>query len=119
MRRRDCDNLAARCVLGFQSIAQVSISYGAGDAQTIVENCGNTLILRCFGSEHGGTSCFASNLIGEREIVRAEYSRGQSQSSLFSRGSHRNVSDNVSNRHLTEHEVLASEIEQLPDLADF
>jgi hypothetical protein len=38
-----------------------------------VENCGNTLILRCSGSEHGGTSRFASNLIGERESVRAEY----------------------------------------------
>ena len=36
-----------RCVLGFQSVAQVSSTYGAGEAQTIVENCGNTLILRC------------------------------------------------------------------------
>src|ERR1700730_5069200 len=33
-----------RCVIGFQSIAQVSGTYGA-DAQTIVENCGNSLIL--------------------------------------------------------------------------
>ena len=32
-----------RCVLGFQSIAQVSSTYGQGDAHTIVENCGNTL----------------------------------------------------------------------------
>ena len=37
-----------RCVLGFQSIAQVSSTYG-GDAQTIVENCGNTLILALLG----------------------------------------------------------------------
>ena len=36
-----------RCVLGFQSIAQVSGTYGHAEAQTIVENCGNTLILRC------------------------------------------------------------------------
>src|SRR5882762_9600939 len=39
-------------------------------ANRIVENCGNTLILRCSGSEHGGTSQFASRLIGEREVVR-------------------------------------------------
>src|SRR6516164_7140860 len=52
-----------RCVLGFQSISQVSSLYG-GEANTIVENCGNTLILRCSGSEHGGTSQFASRLIG-------------------------------------------------------
>src|SRR5215469_4909159 len=51
-------------------IAQVSATYGFGEAQTIVENCGNTLILRCSGSEHGGTSQFASRLIGEREVVR-------------------------------------------------
>jgi predicted RNA-binding Zn-ribbon protein involved in translation (DUF1610 family) len=62
----------------FQSIAEVSNTHSAGEAQTIVENCGNTLILRCSGSEHGGTSRFASNLIGEREIVRAEYSRRSS-----------------------------------------
>ncbi len=65
-----------RCVIGFQSIAQVSSTYGAGDAQTIVENCGNTLILRCSGSDNGGTSHFASRLIGEREIVRRQLSRG-------------------------------------------
>ena len=35
-----------RCVLGFQSIAQVSSTYGHGEAQTIVENCSNTLILQ-------------------------------------------------------------------------
>jgi len=44
-----------RCVLGFQSIAQVSSTYGQSDAQTLVENCGNTLILRCSSSENGGT----------------------------------------------------------------
>ena len=48
-------------------IAQVSSTYGSGEGQTLVENCGNTLILRCSGSEHGGTSQFASRLIGERE----------------------------------------------------
>ncbi len=57
-----------RCVLGFQSIAQVSSTYGQGDAHTIVENCGNTLILRCSASEGGGTARFASQLIGEREV---------------------------------------------------
>src|ERR1700690_1841668 len=72
-----------RCVLGFQSIAQLSSTYGAGDAQTIVENCGNTLILRCSGSEGGGTSHFASRLIGEREIVRRQITRGRDREGLF------------------------------------
>src|SRR5450755_1191013 len=64
-----------RCVLGFQSIAQVSGTYGHAEAQTIVENCGNTLILRCSASENGGTARFASRLIGEREVIRENVTR--------------------------------------------
>jgi len=107
-----------RCVLGFQSIAQVSSTYGAGDAQTIVENCGNTLILRCSGSENGGTSEFASRLIGEREILRKQISRGSDREATCSwRGARR--SRNTSEQHVTETAVMASEIEQLPDLSGY
>src|SRR6202050_2281059 len=45
---------------------------GMAMANRIVENCGNTLILRCSASEGGGTSHFASRLIGEREVVRRQ-----------------------------------------------
>jgi type IV secretory pathway TraG/TraD family ATPase VirD4 len=107
-----------RCVLGFQSIAQVSSTYGAAEAQTLVENCGNTLILRCSASEHGGTSQFASRLIGEREVARRSTSRGRDGSGLpGSRGWRR--STNVSEQRVTEAAVLASELEQLPDLAGY
>lgn len=107
-----------RCVLGFQSVAQVSSTYGAGEAQTLVENCGNTLILRCSGSENGGTSHFASRLIGEREVIRRQTSRGRDREGLFtSRGSRR--STNVSEQHVTEAAVMASELEQLPDLTGY
>src|SRR5712675_1107944 len=34
-------------------VAQVSGTYGVAEAQTIVENCSNTLIFRCSGSENG------------------------------------------------------------------
>ena len=57
-------------MLGFQSIAQVSAVYGPGPAKTIVENCSNSLILRCSASEGCGTAQFASALIGKREIIR-------------------------------------------------
>jgi type IV secretory pathway TraG/TraD family ATPase VirD4 len=107
-----------RCVLGFQSLAQVSSTYGAGEAQTIIENCGNTLILRCSGSENGGTSHFASRLIGEREVVRRQTSRGRDRDGFFaSRGSRR--STNVSEQHVTEAAVMASQLEQLPDLTGY
>jgi type IV secretory pathway TraG/TraD family ATPase VirD4 len=107
-----------RCVLGFQSIAQVSGTYGIAHGQTIVENCGNTLILRCAGSENGGTSQFASKLIGDREVVRRQVTRGRDRDSAFAARGGR-LSTNVSEQIVTEPAVLASEIEKLPDLRGY
>ena len=107
-----------RCVLGFQSIGQVSAIYGPGDAQTIVENCGNTLILRCSASENGGTAQFASRLIGEREVVRRQTSRGRDRTgALSAQGARR--SKNVSEQQVTEAAVMPSELEQLADLRGY
>lgn len=106
-----------RCVLGLQSIAQVSSTYGVGEAQTIVENCGNTLILRCASSEHGGTAQFAARLIGEREVVRRQRTRSHDRAPLFGGPGRRSVQ--VSEQRLIEPAVLASEIEQLPDLCGY
>ena len=105
-----------RCILGFQSIAQVSTSYGHGEAQTIVENCGNTLILRCSASEQGGTARFASRLIGEREVEREQTTTGKSHAG-FATPARRTTS--TTTRRDTEEAVLASEVEQLPDLTGF
>jgi type IV secretory pathway TraG/TraD family ATPase VirD4 len=104
-----------RCVLGFQSIAQVSSTYGHGEAQTIVENCSNTLILRCSASENGGTARFASKLIGEREVIRQTVSRTR-RSSFFT-DPHHSVSRGE--QHVIEAAVLSAEIEQLPDLSGY
>ena len=101
-----------RCVLGFQSIAQVSSTYGVGEAQTIVENCGNTLILRCSASERGGTSQFASRLIGEREVVRL------TRSSSKRPGDWRASITDTEHRQV-EPAVMASQIERLADLSGY
>ncbi|MGC1457424.1 MAG: type IV secretion system DNA-binding domain-containing protein [Steroidobacteraceae bacterium] len=107
-----------RCVLGFQSISQVSATYGAGAAQSVVENCGNTLILRCSGSENGGTSQFASRLIGDREVIRRQRSRGRDNpGALFSGSLRRSVQ--ISEQRIVEPAVLAAQIEQLPDLCGY
>jgi hypothetical protein len=101
-----------RCVLGFQSIAQVSGTYGRSEAQTIVENCGNSLVLRCSASEHGGTSQFASRLIGQREVVRVSRSKSRRPTDFLpaiTESEHRQI----------EPAVMDSEIERLPDLAGF
>jgi type IV secretory pathway TraG/TraD family ATPase VirD4 len=101
-----------RCVLGFQSIAQVSTTYGRGEAHTIVENCANSLILRSSASEGGGTARFASGLIGDREILRTTHSRSRRPSEFMSTHS-------SSEQVALEAAVLPSQIEQLPDLAGY
>lgn len=78
----------------------------------------NILILRCAGSENGGTSQFASRLIGEREVVRRQTARGRDRQGLFGARDARR-STNVSEQHLVETAVLAAELEQLPDLTGY
>jgi type IV secretory pathway TraG/TraD family ATPase VirD4 len=101
-----------RCILGFQSIAQVSGSYGHAEAQTIVENCANTVILRCSSSEGGGTARFASRLIGEREIIREHMTKTRQPGNWM-------ATKSQSQQHVMESAVLPSEIEQLPDLQGY
>jgi type IV secretory pathway TraG/TraD family ATPase VirD4 len=105
-----------RCVLGFQSVAQVSGTYG-GDAQTIIENCGNTLMLRCSGSENGGTSQYVSRLVGDREVLRRQRSSGRDRAGLFAGGARRSVQ--VSEQRMVEPALLAAQVEQLPDLCGY
>ncbi len=101
-----------RCVLGLQSIAQASTNYGPGVAQSLIENCGNTLILRCSASEGGGTAWYASRLIGEREVVRRVRSVSRSTGMRF--GSDRDTKGH-SEQTVMELAVLSAEIEQLRD----
>ena len=100
-----------RCLLGLQSIGQVGGAYGRAEAQSITENCGNTVILRCSTSEGGGTAEFASRLIGKREVVRQQRSTSRPAYHLW-RKTH-----TVSEQIVIEDAVMASEIEQLPDLS--
>src|SRR5436309_11281862 len=59
------------------AIILVMVLGGMAMANRIIENCGNSLILRCSGSDNGGTSHFASRLIGDREIIRRQTTRGR------------------------------------------
>jgi type IV secretory pathway TraG/TraD family ATPase VirD4 len=101
-----------RCVLGFQSVAQVSSSYGNGEAHTLVENCANSLILRSSASEGGGTARFASSLIGDREILRTTHSRSRRPLDLVG-------VKTTSQQVAVEAAILPSQIEQLPDLTGY
>lgn len=78
----------------------------------------NILLLRCATSENGGTSAFASRLIGEREIRRRQMARGRDHAGPF--GFHNpRFSTNISDQIFVETAVLASEIEQLADLRGY
>ncbi|EQD77246.1 Type IV secretory pathway VirD4 component-like protein [mine drainage metagenome] len=105
-----------RCVLGLQSIAQASTNYGPGVAQNLIENCGNTLILRCSASEGGGTAHYASQLIGELEVVRRVRPVSRSRGV---RSGRRQITVGHSEPTVTERAVLPAEIEQLPDRTGF
>jgi len=57
-------------------------------------------------------------LIGDREIVRRQTTRGSDREGTFSaRGVRR--SKNISETHVTEAAVMPSQIEQLPDLCGY
>ena len=94
-------------------VAQASpFMTGASALQT------NILILRCSASEHGGTSQFASRLIGEREVSRRQISRGSDREGLLARRGARR-SKNTSEQRVTEAAVMSSEIEGLPDFCGY
>jgi hypothetical protein len=77
-----------------------------------VENCGNTLILRCSASEQGATARFASRLSGERDCVRNHESRFQKPGEWPS-------SKTISEHQVIESAVVPSEIEHFQDLAGY
>jgi Type IV secretion-system coupling protein DNA-binding domain len=94
------------------AVILIMVLGGMAMANRIVENCGNTLVLRCSASEGGGTSRFASRLIGEREVLRTTQSRSRRPTEWL-------ASTTRSEHFITEAALLPSEIEQLPDLAGF
>jgi hypothetical protein len=76
------------------------------------------LILRCAGSEQGGTSQFAARLIGEREVLRSQTARSRDRELGWGARSGRR-SSSVSQQRVIETAVLAAELEQLPDLTGY
>jgi hypothetical protein len=116
-RAQESPFLTGATALQQNIVSQLSATYGA-DAHTIIENCGNTLILRCSASENGGTSQYAARLIGDREVIRRQRSRGRDNpGGLFSGGARR--STQISDQRLVEPAVLAAQVEQLADLSGY
>jgi hypothetical protein len=95
-----------RCVLGFQSIAQLEGTYGRHAGSTIAENCSSTLILRCSAGGDISTADFASKLIGDRQVSERTRSTSRGMG---------HWSATISEHGRIDRAVLPAEIEQLPD----
>src|SRR3546814_11279809 len=108
-RLRKCCGCVA---IVFQSVEKVKQLYGEG-AQTIIENCGNLLLLRAGASEDGGTAKLASELIGGREVERDDVSRSRTRGRFTTRSVSRQT------RRSVEDMGVASEIMQLKNLEGF
>ena len=119
MRWRGCESSAAAACWGFSRSRRSPATYGAGEAQTIVENCGNTLILRCCGQR--ARWHLAVRLAPDRRArggPPADVPRSRPRGRLFG-GRGAPPLDQVSEQHVTEPAVMASELEQLPDLTGY
>lgn len=101
-----------RVAIGFQSFAQVKAVYGEG-AHTIIENCGNLLLLRAGASDGGGTAKLASDLIGDREVERDDVTRSRTRGRFTSR------SMSMQTKRSIEDAALTSEIMQLANREGF
>lgn len=100
------------CVSGLQTIAQLRTTYGKDEAQTLLSNMSNKLVLRAGDNETGK---YFEVELGEQEVERQEVSNSTSTRI----GDLPNNSENVSKRRSQQWAVLASEVQGLSDLHGF
>lgn len=94
--------VGARIVVGIESIAQMRAVYN-DEATSIMDKCGNTLILKCPARGEGETSVFAQALLGDqpRAFMTVNFNLERNRNECLP--------------SLTPHTVRAWELEQLPD----
>lgn len=116
-----------RCVLAWQSIGPIVEINGHGFSGAIVENAANSLILRCSdsGERDGGTAQFASQLIGQREVMRTTSSTSETQGSSLQHGlriapgTNRSKVSGTNTAPVVEPAVLPAQIEGLENLTGY
>lgn len=103
-KARKCGGCA---IVGLQSVSQLRERYGRDGAQTIMSCLSNWLILRAADSE---SAEYMSRLVGQAEILRTTKSGGKNPS-----GESENWSEHVT----TQHVVMPSELQNLPNLRGY
>lgn len=97
------------CVAGLQSTAQLDRTYGK-DAATVLRSCFRNLVILAIARTDPSTADEMSRALGQREIVRKEYS------SNISAGG---VGSSETTRVHQERLILPSEIAGLPNLSGY
>lgn len=116
-----------RCVIGTQSIGLIEEVYGSNMVGPLLENCNNTMILRCGSKGDKGTSAYAAGLLGKREVLKSQWQTSQSGgqsagTNTHSQGMGSNSGQNYgwskshSESYQVEDVMLPSEIEALQPL---
>jgi type IV secretory pathway TraG/TraD family ATPase VirD4 len=95
-------------VIGLQSVAQLRDRYGEHAAQSILSCLSTWLVLRCADAE---TADYMSRYLGEAEVVRVTESASNNDAGVASRS----FNEQKANERL----VMASQLQQLPDLQGF
>lgn len=98
-----------RCIFGMQTVAQFWSTYGRDGAQVLLSCLSNKLVLRAGDPD---TAEYCSKSLGDQELLRSEQSK--SRRGLFGLGG--DPSKTNAERHVTQRVVMASEIENTPDL---
>lgn len=99
-----------RSIIGVQTVAQIRSAYGKDDADTILANCGNSIIFRVPDADTADTM---SRLIGEQQISRTVTSGGESSQTLQAGSS---TSNNWSQQIVTERVILPSQLQTMENL---
>jgi len=94
---------------GLQSTAQLDRLYGRESA-TVLRACFRNLVVLAIAKSDPATADELSRALGEREVLRQEFSRSNGASGL---------GESQSLRHAQERLVLPSEIASLPNLAGY
>lgn len=116
-----------RCVIACQSIGQLKAIYGRDVVAGLLENCANTLFLRCGSSDDSSTSAYASSVIGRREVMRTTRQATKTTGSNTSpgrvtgllAGTSKSKVEGTTTALQVEDAVLPSQIEKLENLKGY
>jgi hypothetical protein len=108
---------------GTQTISMLDQDYGRGYADSIRENAGNIIVMKCGGGERG-TAGWASQIIGKYDVLRRLHNTSTSAGNSFGSlgGLHtqnRATSTSINEQIADKWAVLPTEIGQLPDLSAY